>query len=130
MNEQEEQIALMDWAQLMSRVFPELKLLYHVPNEGKRSKTAGAILKAMGLKKGVPDVVLPVARGNYHGLYIELKCVDSGHATKEQLWWLEQLEWQGYAVAICRGWQRASLVITNYLKLGGKPNDNNTGTGD
>lgn len=117
MTEAEEQIALMNWAQMMSGVIPELKMLYHVPNEGKRSKAAGGKLKAMGLKKGVPDIVLPVPRGKYHGLYMELKRVDSGHATEEQLWWLEQLEWYGYAVTICRGWQNASKAIMNYLKF-------------
>lgn len=117
MTETDEQIALMNWATMMSGVHPELRLLYHVPNEGKRSKAAAGILKAMGLKRGVPDIVLPVPRGKYHGLYVELKRVDGGHATKEQLWWLEQLEWQGYAVTICRGWQAASKAIMNYLKF-------------
>lgn len=57
----------------MRRAHPELQLLYHVPNEGKRTWRTGARLKSEGLKPGVPDLCLPVARGKYHGLYVELK---------------------------------------------------------
>ena len=117
LNETEEQIALMDWARMMSGIHPELKLLYHVPNEGKRSKTAGGVLKAMGLRKGVPDIVLPVPRGKYHGLYLELKRADSGKTSEDQLWWLRQLDEQGYAVTICHGWQQASKNILAYLNF-------------
>ena len=52
-----EQISLFKWAERNAHVLPCLSLMYHVPNEGKR--TNGAVLKAMGLKTGVPDVVLP-----------------------------------------------------------------------
>ena len=41
-----EQQRLMQWARMESGKWPELALLYHVPNEGKRSRTAGARMKA------------------------------------------------------------------------------------
>ncbi len=68
-----EQQAVMEWAEYQTGRYPELKLLYHIPNEGKRSVVNGANLKKAGLKKGVPDLCLPVAKGNYHSLYIEMK---------------------------------------------------------
>ena len=58
-----EQQAVMEWAEYQTGRYPELKLLYHIPNEGKRSVVNGANLKKAGLKKGVPDLCLPVARG-------------------------------------------------------------------
>ena len=67
--ESEEQQWLFKWAAYESAARSELKLLYHIPNEGKRSRATGGRLRAEGLKKGVPDVCLPVARGNCHGLY-------------------------------------------------------------
>ena len=115
-DEWEEQVQLFNWAESMCLIFPELQLMYHVPNEGKRSRITGSILRAMGLRKGVPDIVLPVPRGGYHGLYVELKRKEGGKASKEQLWWLEQLDKQGYAVTICRGWVQASQNIIAYLK--------------
>jgi hypothetical protein len=43
-----EQIALFNWAMRSTHVLPCLSLMYHVPNEGKR--TNGPVLKAMGMK--------------------------------------------------------------------------------
>ena len=99
---------------------PELNLLYHIPNEGKRSVKTGARLKAEGLKKGVPDVCLPVARGGCHGLYIELKRERSGRATPEQVAWMDALMAEGYAVSLCHGWERAAEAIETYLEGGGE----------
>lgn len=114
--ESEEQISLFEWAGYTQRRHPELKLLYHVPNGGLRNKTTACRLKLEGVKAGVPDLCLPVARGRYHGLYIELKA-RRGKATSNQTEWLDALEEQGYATAVCYGWRAASETITNYLSL-------------
>ena len=95
---------------------PELKLLYHVPNGGKRDRAEAARLKAEGVKAGVPDIVLPVARGRYHGLYVELKA-EGGKPTENQIGWLNDLSSQGYHAVICYGWAAAKTVIEEYLRL-------------
>lgn len=51
--EAEEQIALFEWARLQTGRFPELALLYHVPNGGSRNKIEAARLRAQGVKSGV-----------------------------------------------------------------------------
>ena len=117
MQEDDEQRMLIDWAGLMSGRYRELRLLYHIPNEGKRSRATGGRLKGMGLKKGVPDLCLPVPRGGYHGLYVEMKRKDGGTATPEQKEWLRALDEQGYAVTLCHGWQAAAKEIEGYLRL-------------
>lgn len=76
-------------------MYPCLRLMYHVPNEGKRTKATAAKMKRIGLKKGVPDICLPVARGGFHGCYIEMKAV-GGKATKEQCEYLDALRLEGY----------------------------------
>ena len=53
--------------------WPELALLHHIKNETREGAKQIAIDKAIGVKKGVPDLSLPVPRGRYHGLYIEMK---------------------------------------------------------
>lgn len=116
--ESEEQQALFEWAQLQSGRFPELRLLYHVPNGGSRNKAEAARLHAEGVKAGVPDLCLPVARGGFHGLYIELKRVRGGKASEEQKGWLECLEKQGYCAELCAGWQTAAETIVEYLTGG------------
>lgn len=114
MSEAQEQRALFQWARLAEQQYPELKLLHHVPNGGKRDSRTAANLKKEGVKSGVPDIVLPVARGNYHGLYIELK-TQKGTLQKSQKEWLKALDEEGYATKVCRGWLEAREVIEKYL---------------
>ena len=71
--EDTEQMGVIDWSNWNTGRFPELKLLFHVPNGGKRNAAEAARFKAMGVKAGVPDLCLPVPRGGYAGLYIEMK---------------------------------------------------------
>ena len=113
--EDEAQIALFEYLKLYEGRCPELALLYHIPNEGKRSPAEGAKLKRMGVKSGVPDLHMPVARGQYHGLYIELK-VDNRKPTQNQLKWQKLLREQGYKSEICWEWPSAAKVILDYLK--------------
>lgn len=117
MLEEDEQIALFDWAKMMRGKYPEIALMHHIPNEGKRTVVTGAKLKAMGMKKGVPDIFLPVPRGKYHGLYIELKREIGGKLSEEQYQWLKDLDKQGYAVTLCHGWRKAAVEIETYLKI-------------
>lgn len=111
-----EQQCLFKWARMQSGAYPELNLMYHVPNEGKRSRATGGRMRAEGLKKGVPDICLPVARGGAHGLYIELKRTKQWKVTQDQEEWMNALKKQGYQVALCCGWEAASEVIMMYLK--------------
>lgn len=113
--ESNEQQTLVAWAKRHEEEWPELRMLYHIPNEGKRSRKNGARLKAEGLKSGVPDICLPVARGGHHGLYIELKRRKDSEVTKEQLEWIADLVAQGYVAAVCRGCDEAISLITRYL---------------
>lgn len=113
--ESNEQQTLFEWAKRMEGKWSELKLLYHIPNEGKRSQRTGARMKAEGIKSGVPDICLPVARGEHHGLYIELKRRRNSKVTKEQLDWIADLVAQGYVAAVCRGCDEAISLITRYL---------------
>lgn len=116
-----EQQQVIKWSQQPSlrQRYPELALLYHIPNE-RADKIQAAILKDMGVKKGVPDLHLPCAGGNYHGLYIEMKALD-GKPDSDQLWWLEHLKANGYACAVCYGWQQATEVLIWYLNLKRQP---------
>lgn len=114
--EDEEQTYVMSWAEVNEHRYPELRLLYHVPNEGKRSKREGARLKRLGLRKGVSDLCLPVARGGYHGLYIEIKALD-GKLTKEQKDFLAAVREQGFCGYACYGGESAVKEIELYLNL-------------
>jgi hypothetical protein len=112
-----EQQCLFRWASYEAELYPELNLLYHIPNGGKRNIATAKRLKAEGVKPGVPDIHFPVARGKYHGLYIELKKLKGNTTSENQDNWLEALRGQGYLAIVCRGWQEASEAIINYLEV-------------
>jgi len=113
--ESDHQIALFQWAEWMRNKHPELALLHSIPNGGKRNVIEAARLKREGALAGVSDIFLPVARGGFHGLYIELK-VKGGKLSTAQEWWLWEVECQGYCAKVCYGWIEAKEVIEGYLK--------------
>lgn len=114
--EEEEQILIFEWAKIQKGAYPELRLLYHIANEGKRSVQTGSRLKAAGLSSGVPDICLPVARGGYNALYIELKRQKGGRLSENQKKWLSELNAAGNLAVRCDGFDEAVRVILRYLK--------------
>lgn len=116
-NEDREQQMLIKWTQQLSirNEFPELKLMFHIPNERHCDAKEGKRLKLMGVKSGVPDIFLPVPNGIYHGLFIELKA-ENGRLSENQMWWSHELNKQGYLSAVCYGWLQAAELIAKYLR--------------
>lgn len=92
--------------------------MFHIPNGGTRAKSEAGRFKAEGVKAGVPDIFLPVPRGEYAGLFIEMKRRKGGRVSIDQSMWLEALKKQGYRTAVCRGWEQARDVIGGYLGCG------------
>jgi hypothetical protein len=99
----------------MRRSIPELRWLYSVPNGGARSATTAALMRAEGVRRGVPDLVLPVARGGHFGLYVEMKRPGRHSTTREQREWIAGLIEQGYRAVVCVGWDAAREEIVRYL---------------
>ena len=121
--EQMEQVNLIRWTQQaeVRQRYPDLKLLYHVPNERKCTPQQGQTLKWMGVKSGVPDLCLPVPRGRWHGLYIEMKApMSSARASENQRWWIDELLAQGYAACVCKGWEMARDTLIRYMEVTGE----------
>ncbi|MGR3991452.1 VRR-NUC domain-containing protein [Pseudomonas sp. 1121_17] len=114
--EGQEQAALMREIELR---YPEVfELIYHVPNGGHRVKAVAAKLKAQGVKAGIPDLVLPMARGGYFGLYIEFKAtVEPAPVSTSQKDCLRRLNAQGYLAIVCRGHFDAMEQLRAYLVL-------------
>ena len=108
-----EQIKIFNWARYVDKR-PELALLHSIPNGGYRAIGEASRLKASGVLAGVPDIFLPVARGSYHGLYIELKTA-TGRVSADQKIVIARLQEQNYQVEICRGAEEAIAAIEKYL---------------
>lgn len=114
--EAKEQEALFEWAALMELRWPELKLLHHIPNGGRRDPREAHNLRRQGVKPGVPDICLPVARGGYHSLYIELKRKKGWRLSGEQIEWIHDLSAEGNKAMVCMGWEQAKEAIEKYLE--------------
>lgn len=117
--EHAEQMALMQWTVLNLKRFPNLDLLFAIPNGGDRSRSVAAALKAEGVKSGVPDLFLPVPMGQFAGLWIEMKkrglsTHANGGRLDNQVKWHPRLIEQHYAVVTCYGWDYAVVAIEAY----------------
>lgn len=123
MAEHDEQVAVINWAQLMAGQYPELDLLYAIPNgaglqhkvvNGRRFSLEAQKLRAEGMRKGTPDLCLPVARKGWHGLYIELK-YGRNKPSEEQEAFLNKLAEQGYLAVVCWGAEDTIETLVDYL---------------
>jgi hypothetical protein len=100
--------------------FPELGLLFAIPNGARLRPAVAKTMKEEGLRRGVLDLCLPVPRGVFHGLWIEMKApaepgFKKGYPSPAQKWWIEQLRRQGYAVYVCYTFEEARDVLIDYL---------------
>ncbi len=118
--EDAQQMAVISWAGWMINVYPELNLLHHCPNGGSRHKAEAVKLKQIGVKPGMPDLCLPVPRGKYAGLYIEMKCGDNKlqETQKEKLTALAR---HGHYCTVCYSSREAIEVLEEYLNLNESP---------
>lgn len=111
--EHDEQKAVVRWFDLQ---YPALRgRLAAVPNGGQRHIAVAAKLKAEGVRKGFPDMMLLKPAGGYFGLFIELKRVKGGSVSPEQADWLDWLSQQGFMATVCKGAEEARETIKSYL---------------
>jgi hypothetical protein len=88
---------------------------FHVPNGGYRKPIEAAIMKGLGVKAGVPDVVA-IHKGRCYGL--ELKA-EGGRATPKQLEAIAAMEAAGAHCCIAEGLDRALAVLEQWGILQG-----------
>lgn len=115
-SEHQEQCSLITWTAYASVTYPELNMIFAIPNGGKRNKVVAGKLKTEGVKSGVPDLMLPVARGDFHGLFIEMKRKDGTESANQKIW-RERLLAENYQAIVCYSWLEAKEAIIFYLNL-------------
>ena len=113
--EDSEQAMLFNWAKMARGKYPELDLMYAIPNGGYRSIKTAKLMKATGVKAGIPDICLPVARHGFHALYIEMKRRKGGTVSVAQKSMINALAEQGNLAIVCRGMDEAIEALKNYL---------------
>jgi hypothetical protein len=122
MSEHSEQAMVIEWAMRHEGLYPELRWLHSslngifIPGPKQVVYRIMNHMKAEGMKRGVPDLFLPVARRGYHGLYIEMKRDDGGVLSDEQKEFLAFAEAQGYRDQVCYGYDDAVKELEWYLE--------------
>lgn len=89
-------------------------LIFAIPNGGSRNKLEAVKLKREGVKAGVPDLFVPVARRGFHGLFIEMK-YGKNKTTAKQDEWLNDLNREGYLAKVCHGYREAVELLEYYF---------------
>ena len=114
------QQAVMKWWSIAHRGLSvaDPRLLFAIPNGGARNPITGAILKAEGVRAGVPDLFLAVPNttrgGRYHGLFIEMKTW-ANKPTLAQVEVMARLRAEGYDCRVAHSFDQATTAITGYL---------------
>lgn len=72
--------------------------------------------RRMGLKKGIPDVIIDFPLHAWHGCRLELKRDVTSQIHDEQKQWCENLRGRGYFVELCAGLGAATAAVGRYLR--------------
>lgn len=120
--EHQHQVALIEWAHRVklppaADVQPGATIgwyLLSIPMGGKRNPREAARLRAEGAKAGVSDLLLPLRRGPFAGLWVEMKA-PGNKPTELQAAWMARMQFAGYRAEWRDDWRKAAQLITDYL---------------
>ncbi len=112
-SEHDLQVSCVNWFRLQ---YPQL-LIYAIPNGGYRTYTTASTMKAEGQTAGIPDLCIPIARGSYAALYIEMKNGKAGRLSDIQKRMHLRLQKLGNCVAVCHTVQEFVSTVQKYLLL-------------
>ena len=115
-SEDTEQQAVVSWARMNSHAHKELELLHHIPNGGSRNKAEAVKLKRIGTKASVSDLHLPVAKGIYNTLYIEMKYGDGRLSPGQKKFIYTAASYNNYC-CICYSAEEAIKILREYIGL-------------
>ena len=117
-HEETEQILLFQWRDLSVKDIPELRWLHSSLNGVPLSPGLASKMKRMGMTRGVVDVFLPIVRGGYAGLYIEMKRSNGvpSHLSDSQKS-SSFCERARLPAEWCKGWIPARDLILEYLEV-------------
>lgn len=88
-----------------------------IPNGGFRNKKNAAILKRMGVRPGVPDILIFDSPPNYpmqKGAALEMKCLSGGTVSPEQQDWLDYFNSNGWMAGVAKGLDGALALLRNW----------------
>lgn len=116
LSELQHQIRVIKWFDSACHKWGLLPLhLFHIPNGGSRQLVESVNLKRSGVRPGIPDLFLASPRGQFHGLFCEMKAED-GKIAVEQHAAMDAFDNQAYRCIVCYSHDEAIVKITKYLE--------------
>ncbi len=100
--------------------YPELQLMFAVPNgahlAGDEIRRAIKMrkMKEEGFVPGVPDLMLPIARGKYYGLALEFKSA-TGKVSDQQKDYMNKLTNYGWKCEVVNDASKAWEITLHYI---------------
>lgn len=91
------------------------RLIFHVPNGGRRKLLEAIRLKKAGVTRGVPDLIIPEPNKDFHGLCVELK-VGKNKLTPEQEQMLVNLSSRGYKTEVIYSLEAFQNAVDLYFR--------------
>lgn len=121
-------LAVAHHIRLLEPQYPQLRLAYHCPSGGKRSKVEAAIFQRMLVRPGIPDLCLPFPGYNwaldggdearnfsvFSGMFMELKSPD-GKLSEEQANFMRAVSCHKWLAVCCFSYETAIARIKDYL---------------
>lgn len=96
--------------------YPRLGFIFAIPNGGKRHIATAVKMKAEGVKRGVPDIFIPIPVRYYSGFFLEVK-TEKGVLSEYQKSYKFYLESQNYKYCVCRSVQKLIYETGKYLEI-------------
>lgn len=100
-DEHDLQATVFEILRLNEKTYPELKFIHSSQSGVPMSKRARGRAKASGMKRGVPDIIIPFQKRGYSAAAVETKTL-LGRLSSEQREFHEFLRLQGWCVKILR----------------------------
>jgi len=114
--EHDNQSAFFQILALKEKEYPMLKFVFAMQSGAFLSFKTSKKEKRAGMKKGVPDVCIPIQSRGFGGAWIENKS-EKGRLRPEQKEFIEHLEKNNYCVKVCYSFDDAIEFIEWYLEI-------------
>lgn len=89
---------------------------FHTPNETMGTKSHYTKRAKIGVKKGVPDIMILNRNHGFNGLAIELK-VGKNQPSEFQIEWLKTLDTLQWKTLVCRDLDEFIQVVDDYFGI-------------
>lgn len=110
---------VMWWDRNCARFGAQPSDLVHIPN-GLMCAGARRRCLSLGVRPGMPDLMMLVPRGGYHGMFLELKRPGRDVAaglSDDQMRVMRRLKLLGYLCFATNDYDQAVGLITDYMEL-------------